>query len=45
VKGDALTGVDEMGSIMKLVNDPWIPGIQMLLFGAYLLWGWRRRRD
>jgi tetratricopeptide (TPR) repeat protein len=37
-------GMESMASIMKLASDPWFNGVQILAYGAYLLWGWRQSR-
>jgi tetratricopeptide (TPR) repeat protein len=36
VKGDPASGIEQMGSIILLLNDPWLPGIQAALCAAYL---------
>lgn len=36
----AVTGDAEMGSIINLAMDPWVNGIQAMVFGAYVVWGW-----
>ena len=37
-------GAESMGSIMKLAEDPVLNGVQILIYGGYLVWGYRERR-
>jgi hypothetical protein len=42
--GDAGSGVEQLGSVLQILNDPWLPGVQAGLCAAYLLWSWRSGR-
>lgn len=44
ISGDEASGVGQFSAFMGLLNDPWMPGIQVVLCGAYLLWCWKARR-
>jgi tetratricopeptide (TPR) repeat protein len=44
ISGDEASGVGQFSAFLGILNDPWLPGIQVLLFGAYLIWAWRVRR-
>lgn len=39
-----LEGAESMASIMKLAEDPWFNGFQLLIYGVYLVWGWKELR-
>jgi hypothetical protein len=45
VKGDPAAGIEQMGSIILLLNDPWLPGIQAVLCAAYLAFAGTLRDD
>jgi hypothetical protein len=44
IRGDESSGVEQFGSILSLLNDPWLPGVQVVICVAYLLWAWKERR-
>lgn len=44
VAGDAGSGMEGLGSVLQIINDPWLPGIQAGLCAAYLIWAWRSGR-
>lgn len=44
VRGDGISGVEEMGAFLKLLNDPWLPGVPAAFCAAYLAWAWWMRR-
>lgn len=37
-------GAEGMGSFIKLAMDPWFNVLQIALYGAYIVWGWRSKR-
>jgi tetratricopeptide (TPR) repeat protein len=37
-------GPSSLGDLMKMAADPWSNLIQIVLYGAYLFWGWRLRK-
>lgn len=44
VPGLEAEGIETYGSIVRMVNDPWLNGAQSLACAAYLVWAWSRRR-
>lgn len=44
ISGDPGSGADQLGSVVQLLNDPWLPGVQALMFAAYLIWSWKAAR-
>jgi tetratricopeptide (TPR) repeat protein len=44
VKGDAGSGIEQLGSVIQLLNDPWLPGVQALICAAYLVFAQVLRR-
>ena len=37
-------GAESVQAIAQWVEDPWLNALQVALYGAYLVWGWRSRR-
>jgi tetratricopeptide (TPR) repeat protein len=44
VRGDESSGVEQFASVLSLLNDPWLPGIQVVVCAAYLIWAWKELR-
>lgn len=44
VSGDPGSGVEQLGSVLAILNDPWLPGVQAAICAGYLVWAWRRGR-
>jgi tetratricopeptide (TPR) repeat protein len=38
-------GAESLGTIMKLAQDPWLNVAQVVIYSAYIFWGWKVRHD
>lgn len=38
-------GAESLGTIMKLAEDPWLNFAQVVIYSAYIFWGWKVRHD